>query len=216
MGRSLKGCCGRLGPGPFRDSAGERFRGPSRHVPGKAVSIGFDGYAIGSLSVGESKEQMLEVMNRLAPRLPDSAPRYVMGVGAPEDLVEGVHAGVDMFDCVMPTRNARNGTLFTSRGPLHIKNNAYTEDPGADRPGLRLLYMPSFLARIPSPPLHMPGTAFLSAEHNPQPPLLSRTHGANAHGNNRRRLRAMAEKFLYGVAFKMITARRRRRRLQSL
>ena len=95
----------------------------------KLASIGFDGYAIGSLSVGESKEQMLEVMNRLAPLLPDSAPRYVMGVGAPEDLVEGVRSGIDMFDCVMPTRNARNGTLFTSRGPLHIKNNACAEDP---------------------------------------------------------------------------------------
>ncbi len=93
------------------------------------IEIGFDGYAIGSLSVGESKEQMLEVMNRLAPRLPAEAPRYVMGVGTPEDLVEGVRAGVDMFDCVMPTRNGRNGTLFTYRGALNIKNNAYAEDP---------------------------------------------------------------------------------------
>ncbi len=96
----------------------------------KLAAIGFDGYAIGSLSVGESKEQMLEVMNWLAPRLPESTPRYVMGVGTPEDLVEGVRAGVDMFDCVMPTRNGRNGTLFTSHGPIHIKNNSYAEDPG--------------------------------------------------------------------------------------
>ncbi len=96
----------------------------------KLADIGFDGYAIGGLSVGESKEEMLEVINWLAPRLPESAPRYAMGVGAPEDLVEGVRAGVDMFDCVMPTRNARNGTVFTSRGPIHIKNNAYAEDPG--------------------------------------------------------------------------------------
>ena len=95
----------------------------------KLAGIGFDGYAIGSLSVGESKEQMMEVLNWLAPRLPESMPRYVMGVGTPEDLVEGVRAGVDMFDCVMPTRNGRNGTLFTSRGPVHIKNNAYAEDP---------------------------------------------------------------------------------------
>jgi queuine tRNA-ribosyltransferase len=96
----------------------------------KLAEIGYDGYAIGSLSVGESKEQMLEVMNRLAPLLPDSMPRYVMGVGAPEDLVEGVRAGVDMFDCVMPTRNARNGTLFTSGGPINIRNNGFIEDPG--------------------------------------------------------------------------------------
>lgn len=94
----------------------------------KLVSLGFDGYAIGSLSVGESKEQMWEVMRWLAPLLPETSPRYVMGVGTPEDLVEGVHAGVDMFDCVMPTRNGRNGMLFTSRGPVRIKNSAYAED----------------------------------------------------------------------------------------
>lgn len=94
----------------------------------KLVQIGFDGYAIGSLSVGESKEEMLAIMNWLAPLLPESSPRYVMGVGTPEDLIEGVRAGVDMFDCVMPTRNARNGMLFTSRGPIQIKNSIYTED----------------------------------------------------------------------------------------
>ncbi|MGO9016771.1 MAG: tRNA guanosine(34) transglycosylase Tgt [Syntrophobacteraceae bacterium] len=96
----------------------------------KLAEIGFDGYAIGGLSVGESKDEMLEVINRLAPKLPGAAPRYVMGVGTPEDLVEGVRAGVDMFDCVMPTRNARNGSLFTSRGPVNIKNMAHAEDPG--------------------------------------------------------------------------------------
>jgi queuine tRNA-ribosyltransferase len=95
----------------------------------KLVEIGFDGYAIGSLSVGESKEEMLSVMRWLAPLLPDSRPRYVMGVGTPEDLVEGVYAGVDMFDCVMPTRNARNGMLFTANGPLQIKNSIYSDDP---------------------------------------------------------------------------------------
>ncbi len=94
----------------------------------KLVEIGFDGYAIGSLSVGESKEEMLSILNWLAPLLPATSPRYVMGVGTPEDLVEGVRAGVDMFDCVMPTRNARNGMLFTSWGPLQIKNSAYAED----------------------------------------------------------------------------------------
>ena len=68
-------------------------------------------------------------MRWLAPLLPESGPRYVMGVGTPEDLVEGVHAGVDMFDCVMPTRNARNGMLFTTHGPLQIKNSIYSDDP---------------------------------------------------------------------------------------
>jgi len=96
----------------------------------KLAEIGFDGYAIGGLSVGEPKQEMIEVVDWLAPRLPASAPRYLMGVGTPEDLVEGVRAGIDMFDCVMPTRNARNGTLFSSRGPIHIKNSAYAEDPG--------------------------------------------------------------------------------------
>jgi queuine tRNA-ribosyltransferase len=90
---------------------------------------GFDGYALGSLSVGESKEEMLAVLEHMAPRLPARAPRYVMGVGTPEDLVEGVRAGVDMFDCVMPTRNARNGMLFTAQGAIQIKNAAYADDP---------------------------------------------------------------------------------------
>lgn len=95
----------------------------------KLMEIGFDGYALGSLSVGESKEEMFSVLDKLAPMLPKTHPRYVMGVGTPEDLVEGVRAGVDMFDCVMPTRNARNGMLFTFRGPVQIKNACYTEDP---------------------------------------------------------------------------------------
>ncbi|MFZ2446852.1 MAG: tRNA guanosine(34) transglycosylase Tgt [Syntrophobacteraceae bacterium] len=94
----------------------------------KLRETGFDGYAIGSLSVGESKDEMLSVMRRLAPLLPATRPRYVMGVGSPEDLVEGVRAGVDMFDCVMPTRNARNGMLFTSNGPVRIKNSVHAED----------------------------------------------------------------------------------------
>jgi len=96
----------------------------------KLLAIGFDGYAIGSLSVGESKDEMFSVMRWLAPRLPESRPRYVMGVGTPEDLVEGVRAGVDMFDCVMPTRNARNGMLFTWHGPVQIKNSRHADASG--------------------------------------------------------------------------------------
>lgn len=97
--------------------------------------IGFDGYALGSLSVGEPKEDMLNVLKTLTPQLPASRPRYLMGVGTPEDLVEGVRLGVDMFDCVMPTRNARNGTLFTSLGNLQIKNSRYADDPDPIEPG---------------------------------------------------------------------------------
>ncbi len=92
------------------------------------ASMPFDGVAIGGLSVGEEKEQMLDTVRMTAALLPSDRPRYLMGVGTPEDLVEGVAAGVDMFDCVMPTRNARNGSLFTSRGKISIRNARYRAD----------------------------------------------------------------------------------------
>jgi queuine tRNA-ribosyltransferase len=92
------------------------------------IEIGFDGYAIGGLSVGEPKADMLRILHHLAPQMPQDKPRYLMGVGTPEDLVEAVCAGVDMFDCVMPTRNARNGWLFTRFGDVKIKNARYTND----------------------------------------------------------------------------------------
>jgi queuine tRNA-ribosyltransferase len=87
--------------------------------------IGFDGYAIGGLSVGEPVEEMLRMINHIAPNMPENCPRYLMGVGTPEDLVEGVSRGIDMFDCVMPTRNARNGYLFTSFGVVKIRNSQH-------------------------------------------------------------------------------------------
>jgi len=95
------------------------------------VEIGFDGYAIGGLSVGEPSAQMYEVAEYTAAWLPEDRPRYLMGAGTPLDLVEAVARGIDMFDCVMPTRNARNGQLFTRQGKLNIKNAAFAED---DRP----------------------------------------------------------------------------------
>jgi queuine tRNA-ribosyltransferase len=91
-------------------------------------SNGFDGIAIGGLSVGEPKEDMLRILAHTTPRLPADKPRYLMGVGTPEDLVDGVTAGVDMFDCVMPTRNARNGWLFTRFGNLKLKNAVHRDD----------------------------------------------------------------------------------------
>jgi len=94
----------------------------------QTVDIGFDGYAIGGLSVGEEKSVMFEVIEEIAPRMPQEAPRYLMGVGTPEDLVEAVARGVDMFDCVLPTRNGRTGQAFTSRGKLNIKNARWTND----------------------------------------------------------------------------------------
>ncbi len=86
------------------------------------ADIGFDGYAIGGLSVGEPKEDMLNVLETLTPLMPQDKPRYLMGVGTPADLLEGVRRGIDLFDCVMPTRNARNGNLFTSSGALKLRN----------------------------------------------------------------------------------------------
>ncbi|UTF60880.1 tRNA guanosine(34) transglycosylase Tgt [Gilvimarinus sp. DA14] len=94
------------------------------------AEIDFDGYAIGGLSVGEPKEDMLRVLEHLAPQMPADRPRYLMGVGKPADIVEAVRRGVDMFDCVMPTRNARNGHLFTSEGVIKIRNARHRHDTG--------------------------------------------------------------------------------------
>ena len=97
----------------------------------RTVEIGFDGYAIGGLSVGEEKDVMYNVLANTAPKMPADSPRYLMGVGTPEDLLEAVGHGVDMFDCVLPTRNGRTGSVFTSRGKLNIRNArfALSEDP---------------------------------------------------------------------------------------
>ncbi len=92
------------------------------------MNSGFDGYAIGGLSVGEPKEDMLRILRYTAPQLPADKPRYLMGVGTPEDIVDAVLQGIDMFDCVMPTRNARNGMLFTRHGDIKIKNAQYRMD----------------------------------------------------------------------------------------
>ncbi len=106
--------------GMFEDLRDESLAGLQR--------IGFDGYAIGGLSVGEPKQDMLRILDHIAHQLPENAPRYLMGVGTPEDLVEGVSQGVDMFDCVMPSRNARNGWLFTRFGDIKIRNARYRDD----------------------------------------------------------------------------------------
>jgi len=98
---------------------------------GKLTDMGFDGYAIGGLSVGEPKDDMLRVIRHIAPRMPQEKPRYLMGVGTPGDLVESVRRGVDMMDCVMPTRNARNGHLFTSAGVVRIRNSPHKADTGS-------------------------------------------------------------------------------------
>jgi queuine tRNA-ribosyltransferase len=104
---------------------GGMFPGLRRESLAGLEAIGFDGYAIGGLSVGEPKDEMINVLEAMQPVLPADKPRYLMGVGTPADLLEGVRRGVDMFDCVMPTRNARNGHIFTSRGVLKLRNSRH-------------------------------------------------------------------------------------------
>ena len=98
---------------------------------GRLIDIDFDGIALGGLSVGESKQEKTEILEFMSDKLPDDKPRYLMGVGTPEDIVEAVRYGIDMFDCVLPTRNARNGQLFTSEGVINIRNAEYknSDDP---------------------------------------------------------------------------------------
>jgi queuine tRNA-ribosyltransferase len=95
----------------------------------EVTSLDFPGYAIGGLSVGEAKEDMMRVVGQMDRLLPEDRPRYLMGVGRPSDLLEAIAAGLDLFDCVLPTRNARNGMLFTSAGPVRIKQSRYRRDP---------------------------------------------------------------------------------------
>ena len=100
----------------------------------RLVEIGFDGYAVGGLSVGEGKSLMREVLEYTVPHLPGDRPRYLMGVGEPDDIVDAVARGIDLFDCVLPTRNARNATLFTRHGPLKLRNAAHRDDPSPPDP----------------------------------------------------------------------------------
>jgi queuine tRNA-ribosyltransferase len=99
------------------------------------LELGFDGLAIGGLSVGEPEADRARILAHIAPQMPSGAPRYLMGVGTPSDIVRAVAAGIDMFDCVMPTRHARNGQLFTEDGVVRIRNSRYREDPGPLQPG---------------------------------------------------------------------------------
>jgi len=119
----------KLAPLLFGIIQGGMFHDLRKESAEAITEIGFDGYAIGGLSVGEDKMLMYEMIDAATPFLPTVKPRYLMGVGTPEDLVEAVARGIDMFDCVMPTRNARNGTLFTKHGKLGIKSARYANDP---------------------------------------------------------------------------------------
>ena len=132
------------------------------------VALGFPGHAIGGLSVGEPKEDMIAVLDHLDPVLPAEKPRYLMGVGTPQDLIEGVARGIDMFDCVLPTRNARNGQLFTSRGRLSIRNARHRADPAPPDPDCACLTCRT-VSRAYLRHLHMAGemsAATLATVHN--------------------------------------------------
>ena len=127
-GRSSRPTRVRRSSASFRAAS---FRICASEAPTATLAVGFDGYAIGGLSVGEPIDVMYDVVEHTAARLPDDRPRYLMGAGTPDDLVECVARGIDMFDCVLPTRNARNGQLFTASGRLNIKNARFADD---DRP----------------------------------------------------------------------------------
>ncbi len=113
---------------------GGMFKDLRKQSAENILEIGFDGYAIGGLSVGEPKDLMFELVDYTAPLLPEDKPRYIMGVGTPTDIIKGILCGIDMFDCVIPTRNARNGTLFTSEGKVIIKNSKYANDKSPPDP----------------------------------------------------------------------------------
>ncbi len=117
-------------PALFAIVQGGMYRDLREESVHSLVELNFQGYAIGGLSVGEPKSMMLDVLKWTTPSLPENAPRYLMGVGTPEDILDAVRQGIDLFDCVLPTRNARNGTLFTDSGKLSIKQAQYTEDGG--------------------------------------------------------------------------------------
>jgi queuine tRNA-ribosyltransferase len=119
----------KVDPALFGIVQGSLFSDLRRSSAESLTSLGLDGYAVGGLSVGEPRDVMLEMIDVTVPLLPEFRPRYVMGVGKPRDILDGVIRGVDLFDCVLPTRNARNGTLFTSRGSLNIKNARHRDDP---------------------------------------------------------------------------------------
>ena len=144
------------------------------------ADIGFEGYAIGGLSVGEPKEEMNAIVDQVAPTLPADKPRYLMGVGTPEDLVRGVRSGVDMFDCVLPTRNARNGHLFTSSGVVRIRNARYRNRPRSPRRALRLLHLCELLPGVSAPPRPVWRDPRRRADDDPQLELLPGTDGAIA------------------------------------
>ena len=138
----------------------------------ETIELGFHAYAIGGLSVGEPTPTMYDVAGITAALLPTDRPRYLMGVGMPDDLVESVARGIDLFDCVLPTRNARNGQLFTRNGPLSIKAAAYAEDDGPVDVECPCYTCSHFLTCVSAASARGEGDERRSAQHGAQSALL--------------------------------------------
>ena len=127
--RSKDAFVDRPGYGLFGIVQGSVYEDLRADSAGSLIDIGFDGYAVGGLAVGEGQEMMFDVLNATVPHLPENRPRYLMGVGTPDDIVGAVQRGIDMFDCVLPTRSGRTGRAFTARGTLNIRNARHADDP---------------------------------------------------------------------------------------
>ena len=172
-------------PSLFGIVQGGMFADLRRESAERLVEMDFPGYAIGGLSVGEPRELTREMIATTLPLLPADKPRYVMGVGYPDEIAEYARMGVDMMDCVLPTRAARHGLLFTSEGRLNIKNRQYAEDQGPADPGCALPGLPPLQPRVSAASDGGAGAAGRGAEHAAQSGVLSGDDAEGPRGNRR-------------------------------
>jgi len=152
---------------------GGMYRDLRRESAERLVEMNFDGYAIGGLSVGEPRDLTLEMISEVLPLLPKDKPRYVMGVGYPDEIEQYARMGVDMMDCVLPTRAARHGLLFTSEGRLNIKGKKYAEDQSPPDPACDCMVCPPLHPRLPSSPDAGRRSALSNPQFHPQSRLLT-------------------------------------------
>ena len=181
LGRALPLSSFPLGPSTVRNCAGRLRAGLA--APGSTevlVAMDFPGYAIGGLSLGEPKEQTWAMVDAVTGGLPAEKPRYLMGVGSPEDVLEAIYYGVDMFDSSFPTRIARNGALLMPTGRANIRNARFADDNEPALPGCDCALCVHFSRGLPTAPLHEPGVAGLPACQHPQPTLYGAAGGAGA------------------------------------